>query len=237
MGRRSRRKRGRIHPPRRPAGTVVTGSSGDVFVEARPLAAWQTAGFRSLRVARHTAETFVLSPSLGTNLLGLVIATFSGAFLVGTVGWVCFWVAAGFPPGSKHGHPGCFVLFFPLPALLFLVFGLSQVGSGVRFDRRTGRITRRVLWTTTEDRPLTDVIAVQCLHAGERRGRVRNHHAYQLNLVVKRAGRVNLSEEPDGEWVRTTATDLAAFLGVPLADHYELTGTPSCREQPPLRQG
>ncbi len=122
----------------------------------------------------------------------------------------------------SHGHIFCIV-----PISISIWFGLRLVlMPWFRFDRGAGTLSwrepwsRRALWRGIQERPLTDIAAIQAVSGGfqeyEDEGKVSH---YQLNLVLHTGGeRLNLSDTPDRDETRRIGQRLAAFLGVPLID-------------------
>ena len=230
MGQRSRAKAARRQPPK-PRGTQVRINGIDWYVDSAPLTGTGSANHRTTRVARHTADVFVLAPSWSTYIFGVVLTISSSSIGLASVVGVVNWVWNGFPAPART-DPGGLWFLFAVIAAVFLWFGVRGVTRNTMFDRITGRMTRRVLWQTTVDRPVTDIIVVQCLYAGLKssggpRGGT-SWHEYQLNLAVTDGPgvRVKVCSEPNGLWVRATATALAKFLGVPVVDHFAATGAP-----------
>ena len=230
MGRRSRAKAARRQPPKA-RGTQVTVNGIDWRVDSAPLSG---TNFRTTRVARHTADVFVLAPSWGTYIFVVVATTSIGFMGLVSVVEVVNWVRNGFPAPYKKDPGGWSLLLAVISAVLLVVLCLVArvVTWTMRFDRMTGRMTRRVLWRTTVDRPLTDIVVVQCLYAGMSGGGGARGgppwHEYQLNLAVTDGPgvRVMVCSEPNGLWVRAMAAALAKFLGVPVVDHFAATGAP-----------
>lgn len=110
-----------------------------------------------------------------------------------------------------------FALFIGVVAI---VMTLTYMTRSTRFDRSTGMMTRRALFRTWSELPLTTIVAVQCLYTGQGTGRGAAYDILQLNLVVVtgNAPRICLTSNPNEKWVRETAMDLASFLGVQVVD-------------------
>lgn len=143
----------------------------------------------------------------------------------------------GFPATTRHDPGGLHLLFLGFAALLVWL-GLRMLIGTTRFDKSNGQMTQRVLGRRTVRHPLADVVAVQCVYGGVKVAggpRGSSWHEYQLNvLITKGIGtRVSVCGEPNGPWVRATAAALAAFLAVPLVDHYAATDAPCDRRVPP----
>ena len=231
----ARPRRASAPSPRAP-GTAVPTHGGKLRVETTPIQTSNGSSSRATRIARHTTNVFVLGPSWVAYLVGLGLTLLGSSAGLACTAAAANWVWNGFASASRK-DPGGFIFLFLALSIAALWIGLRLVTWTVRFDKRTGRMTRRVLWQTKADRPLTDVAAVQCLYAGVRSsGGPRggsSWHAYQLNVaVLGPVPRVNVCEEPSGPWVRATAIALAGFLGVVLVDHFDQTGAPCDRQRP-----
>lgn len=235
MGRGSREKRDHRLP--NPRGTTVAVNGVGWRVDATPLDRVWSTGHRATRVARHTADVFLLAPSFGSYLFGWAFVVAGGVTVIAGLAGVVSWVRDGFPAVTRHA-PGWVSVLSVALAGVFSWLGLRMLTPTTRFDRRSGRMTRRLFWRTTADRPLIDIVAVQCLYAGRKsaggpRGPT-SWHEYQLNVAVTGApgARVNVCGEPNGRWIRGTAAALAGFLGVPLVDHFAATGAPDSARRP-----
>ena len=88
MGRQSRRKRARHRQPP-PKGTRVFVNGVVCFIDSAPLAGTWSSGYRGARVARHTADRFVLAPSWASYVFGSLLITFGGPVGFSSIGPVC----------------------------------------------------------------------------------------------------------------------------------------------------
>jgi hypothetical protein len=184
-------------------------------VEARPLLPVTFhGGIRENRLARTSADVRTVVPTIqgwAVALLFFVAAAgatklvWGGLLQAGNPGWAAVVVVA-------LGGPF---------AVVARVAGLMILTDRTRFDRAAGRAVRRKLGRTVWSVDLREILAVQCLYAGQewtRSGWVRQ---YQVNLVLQAAEdrRVPVcGEGGDPEWVLALGRDLAEFLGVPVVD-------------------
>ena len=183
-------------------------------VEAHPLLPVTFhGGIRENRLARTSADVRTMVPTMqgwAVALLFFVAAAAAsklvwGFVQAGNLGWAAVFIVA---------LAGAF-------AFVVRVAGLMILTDRTRFDRATGRAVRRKLGGTEWSVDLREILAVQCLYAGQewtRSGWVRQ---YQVNLVLQGAEdrRVPVcGEGGDPEWVLALGRDLAEFLGVPLVD-------------------
>jgi hypothetical protein len=115
-------------------------------------------------------------------------------------------------------------------------FGTRILTLQTALDRAAGTVSRRWLLGYLWREPLSQVLAVQCLYAGRgsfsglKLGR-GSWDIYQINLVLsdspvrkwRSIKRLNLCTEPDLEWTRASAAEIAKFLEVPLLDKIDAT--------------
>lgn len=184
------------------------------------------ASFRQLRLARKTDAEFVLAPSLGARAFGLLFLCFGTGILCAYANMLTG--AKWFKPPVDFKEWAQLVLGLGFGAFLGLMcvgFSLRMLTLTIRFDKRTGTITRAWLLRTSEVRSVEEVVAVQCLSLGKvtiggGRGGSTTVDMYQVNLVLEfpPAFRVNLCTEPNERFCRDTAWELAKFLGVPLLE-------------------
>jgi hypothetical protein len=202
-----------------------------------PANPWDT-DRRSVELKAVDADCLVLEPRKWSAALHMPLVV---AGVLGPVAGLVILLAGG---GGNAGPVGVAILVIGLLLLsaLLLVGVLAPRGfrRWVRFDRRTGLLTisrrplgfRRSLQVVAS-RPLTDIAAVQLLHAGWKSENVevgepgtpgsvvhRGYHSYQLNLVLNDPAepRLNLCSHADRTWMRDAGQRLAEFLGVPLVD-------------------
>jgi hypothetical protein len=169
-------------------------------------------GFREKRLARPSADVRTVIP--GTQAWGVALL-----FVCAGAGWAS--VAWGL---LRAGHPGWATAAVVVLSGAFAVFarvaGLSILTDRTRFDRVAGRACRRRLGRTVWSVDLREILAVQCLYAGQQRTSGGWVRAYQVNLVLQAAGdrRAQVCGAGDAVWVRALGRDLAEFLGVPVVD-------------------
>jgi hypothetical protein len=184
-------------------------------VEARPLLPVTFhGGIRENRLARTSADVRTVVPTIQAWAVALLLfvaaagatkLVWGGLLRAGNPGWAAVVVVA---------VGGAF-------AVVARVAGLMILTDRTRFDRAAGRAVRRKLGGTVWSVDLQEVLAVQCLYAGQewtKSGWVRQ---YQVNLVFQAAEdrRVPVcGEGGDPEWVLALGRDLAEFLGVPVVD-------------------
>lgn len=187
--------------------------------------AGSTASFRRTAIRRHTETEFLLRPSLGAVLFGVVFTVFGGGILAA-------FVNAGVtgkltPVIDDLGWPDLGQVFgFAVGFLLGAVclrMSLGTLSQVTRFDKATGTMTRRSLFGTSRTVALADVVAVQAIYAGRASGGGGRgggpYDVLQVNLIVAVGDKkVNVVSEPTERYVRKLAADVAAFLGVPLVD-------------------
>jgi hypothetical protein len=170
-------------------------------------------GIRENRLARTSADVWTMVPTIQSWAVALLLflAAASGTKLAwgllqaGNVGWAAVVVIA---LGGTL-------------AVVARVAGVMILTDRTRFDRAAGRAVRRKLGRTVWSVDLRDVLAVQCLYAGQESTRSGPVRQYQVNLVLQAADdrRVPVcGEGGDPAWVLALGRDLAEFLRVPLVD-------------------
>jgi hypothetical protein len=183
-------------------------------VDARPLLPVTFhGGMRENRLARTSADVWTVVPTIQSWAVAVLF--FLAAAAATKLAWGLL----------QAGNPGWSALVFIALggafALVARVAGLMILTDRTRFDRAMGRAVQRKLGGTVWSADLREVVAVQCLYAGQewtRSGWVRQ---YQVNLVLQAAEdrRVPVcGEGGDPEWVLALGRDLAEFLGVALVD-------------------
>jgi hypothetical protein len=190
---------------------------------------------RRTRLARPADGVLMIVPSVSAWAGGAL----SAAIGVGApAGWFVYIAQHEWAPETARR-----VLQAVLVTLLLWGLGVAFASGALmlltdrsRFDRNAGRAAwwhgLRKVW----DVDLGEVVAVQCLHAGWF-NHVKGgwHDTYQVNLVLRTGDgdRLQVCSEGDGqragEWVRSLAQALAAFLRVPLVDQIDETWVPQPR--------
>lgn len=107
-----------------------------------------------------------------------------------------------------------------LAGCAILVFGIGKLLTAVRpiyFDRasRTCRVFRRF---SAKRVPFAQIQGLQLLQKD-----LEDHTSYELNLVLKDAGRMHILDDGSREALRNDATALGKFIGVPI---WDVTGIP-----------
>jgi hypothetical protein len=186
-----------------------------VLVGTRPVSSILSAGFRSTRLRRVSADRLVLKPT-GIRLFGLALL----------LGGLVFILGFGHPElfGFQARKPDLGVIFMDQIGLFLLVIGLYSLvlPRTYEFDRAAGVL--RISWQDSQRvRSLRTIAAVQLLV--HRVGGKHRHYCYQMNLVLldDPPWRLCLSDNRYGEATRAAAAQLSDFLGVPLLD--EVSGT------------
>jgi hypothetical protein len=104
--------------------------------------------------------------------------------------------------------------------------GIANVTDRTVIDRPAGWIAREWLFGTAWTVHRSEVVAIQCLHAGWLRDRNDHHEHYQLNLVLADRTRLHVCGVESEEWVRELAGQLGDFLQLPLSDQIDESRTP-----------
>jgi len=204
----------------------VDGGLWDVPSEpARPNG--MSGNFNTTRVSRPIDGAFILAPSTMAILFGTLFVGFGlivlGVFVRGILeGNIVVGLPNGFWPAVGAVAGTAFGIFLGIMAFAMSLMLMTQT---TRFDRRTGLMTRRVFFRTRSEMPLSDIVAVQCIHAGRASSKGGSYDILQLNLVVatRSAPRICLTTNPDERWIRVTATGPAEFIGVHLVDQIAQT--------------
>jgi len=169
-------------------------------------------GTRENRLARTSADVRTVVPTIQ----GWAVALLFFVAAAGATKLVWGLLQAGNP-----GRAAVVVALGGAFAVVARVAGLMILTDRTRFDRAAGRAVRRKLGGTVWSVDLREVLAVQCLYAGQewtKSGWVRQ---YQVNLVLQAAEdrRVpGCGEGGDPGWGVALGRDLAEFLGVPVVD-------------------
>jgi len=182
-------------------------------VEGRPLPPVTFhGGFREKRLARPSADLWAVVP--GAQGWGVGLALIGAAAGAVRVVW------ASLQSGYAGGVSAVVVILAGAFAAAFGVTGLSVLTDRTRLDRAAGRASRRRLGRTVWSVDLPEVLAVQCLFAGQQRSRSGWIREYQVNLVLRGEGdrRVPMCGAGDADWARSLGRDLAGFLGIPVVD-------------------
>lgn len=186
-----------------------------------------SSNFTITRIHRPNGNAFVLAPSIGAILFGLlfvgfgtvILSLFGRGFLNGDIAagmpkefWSTVWAIAGI----AFGH---------LLGIMAIVMSLNLMTQTTRFDRSTGRMEQSAFFRTQFEISLADIVAVQCLYAARITGKGGPYDILQLNLVIATGteSRICLTTSPDERWTREAAIELAQFLGVHLVDQIAQT--------------
>ena len=193
------------------------------------------AGSGQTRVARPADGVLLIVPSVFAWVRAMLSVVIGVGLLAGCVVYVA---QKEWTPETARQVVQAVVL-----TLLMVGIGIICVKEGAlivtdrrRFDRAAGRAARRYGFRVLWDVDLSEVVAVQCLHAGwfnHLKGGW--HDTYQVNLVVRTGddNRLPVCSEGDGERaarrVRSLAQALAVVLQVPVVDQIDDTWVPQPR--------
>ena len=183
-------------------------------VEARPLLPLTFhGGIRENRLARTSDDVLAVVPTIQSWAVALLFLLAAAA--ASRLAWGL--LQAGNPVWAA----AVVIVLGGAVAFVARVAGLMILTDRTRFDRAAGRASRRRLGWTVWSVDLREVVAVQCLYAGQEQTRSGPVRQYQVNLVLQGANdrRVPVcGEGGDPVWVLALGRDLADFLGVPLVD-------------------
>lgn len=170
--------------------------------------------FRTHRLVQVSPDRLEMKVTAGMVLFTGVFILFGSAALIGGLF------------AMREEGPG-FLILLAFGAVFAGVGGffLRSASCPIVFDRRKGSFWRgRKEPDQVFDKaslktcvPLENIHALQIISEYVS-GNKSSYHSYELNLVLKDAGRVNVVDHGNLERLRTDAAQLSAFLGVPVWD-------------------
>jgi hypothetical protein len=155
-------------------------------------------------------DRLVLELDRGMRAMGVLFVVWGLAFgVLGIVSIVNDWPSEAVLVGLLPG------IFCPIAGTVMIL-----APRGCVFDRHTGRYTRRSL-LGSDDRPLTEIVAVQAIPGRVVETRddtgVLRRQTYELNLVFSSAPlRMPVTCTTDDNWIIEAGRAVSAFLAVPL---------------------
>ena len=172
---------------------------------------------RSFRERSHHRLEFSISP--GGLIFGLMFLLSGLTSLLLTIFHIL---------PKMEGIPLFARIFLPLSSLVFILAGAWLIFSFSRpvvFDKELGWFWKGYRspslsgggYKPKNGTPLNRVYALQIL-AERVRGSNSSYTSYELNLVCRDAGRINLVDHGHYENIRKEAETLSAFLGIPVWD-------------------